>query len=292
MQRISFVKQIVLGIVLGALLLPTAAEAQFGGVVHDPKQTAMHIANWSETLAKWEQAIRRYEQMILHLSNLPGILGTIEQTLAFDKKMRTTISNIGQLIRMSYRLKNQIQNIVLSQARALSAIEARLRNGILDPEQDRRDFEEYLRSSVGRYSQETIAELERLEMMDNQLERLNHEKAMAEAEAAGLERQVEAKGEEVEALQNCDSCTDKDVEMAKLSLDLTDLQRQAEAAHKEARRLQDLATRRVQEIEQRRMQEVGFGRQIKTLNDGWRQLTHAKRRLREKMRHDSTTDGQ
>lgn len=287
MHRISFIKQIILGVVLGGLLLPASAQAQFGGIVHDPKQTAMHIANWSETLAKWEQAIRQYEQMILHLSNLPGILGTVEQTLAFDKKMRTTISDIGQLIRMSYRLKNQIQNIVISQAHALSAIETRLRNGIFDPEQDRRDFEEYLRSSIGRYSQETIAELERLEKMDNQLERLNHEKAMAEAEAAGLEQQVKAKTDEIAALQNCDSCTDKDVQMAKLSLDLTNLQHQTEDAHKETRRLQGLATERVQEIEQRHMQEVSFGRQIKTLNDGWKQLTQAKQWLREKMRHDS-----
>ncbi len=290
MHRIPLVKQIILGIVLGAMLLPMPVEAQFGGIVHDPKQTAMHIANWSETLAKWEQAIRQYEQMILHLSNLPGILGTVEQTLAFDKKMRSTISDIGQIIRLSYRLKNQIQNIVISQARALSAIEARLRSGIFDPEQDRRDFEEYLRNSIGRYSQETIAELERLEKMDNQLERLNHEKAMAEAEAAGLEQQVKAKTDEIVALQNCDSCTDKDVQMAKLSLDLTNLQHQTEDAHKEARRLQDLATERVQEIEQRHMQEVSFGQQIKTLNDGWKQLTQAKQWLREKMRHDSTTD--
>ena len=38
-----------------------------------------------------------------------------------------------------------------------------------------RDFEEYLRDSIGRTSQDTIANLERLTRMDNQLERMRIE---------------------------------------------------------------------------------------------------------------------
>jgi len=60
----------------------------------------------------------------------------------------------------------------------------RLRNGIFDPEADKRDFEEYLRYGIGRTAQDTESELERLKRMDNQFERLEYDHQSAADKAA------------------------------------------------------------------------------------------------------------
>jgi hypothetical protein len=51
----------------------------------------------------------------------------------------------GQVIRLTFRVKNQLTNLITGNLRAIANMERRLRNGIFDPEADRRDFEEYLR---------------------------------------------------------------------------------------------------------------------------------------------------
>jgi chromosome segregation ATPase len=81
----------------------------------------------------------------------------------------------------------------------LKSIDDRLRNGIFDPEKDLRDLDDYLRSSIGRSSQDSLANLERLRRMDNTLERMYLElsklqKAQADAhlEAKALKAQLRA----------------------------------------------------------------------------------------------------
>ncbi|MGH9840141.1 MAG: hypothetical protein ACREEM_15275 [Blastocatellia bacterium] len=76
------------------------------------------------------------------------------------------MSNWGQVIRLTFRVKNQLANLITGNIRAIANMERRLRNGIFDPEADKRDFEEYLRYGIGRTAQDTESELERLKRMD------------------------------------------------------------------------------------------------------------------------------
>ena len=101
----------------------------------------------------------------------------------------------------------------------------RLRNGILDPEADRRDFEEYLRYGIGRTARDTESELERLKKIDNQFERLECDHQIA--------ADLEGKKEELERLKNCDACTEKDRDIERLSFEIAKLEEKMTQAQSE-----------------------------------------------------------
>src|SRR5215468_3227996 len=93
-----------------------------------------------------------------------------DDLVAKQKNAITTMSNIGRTVRASFKLKDQLEAIVTTRLDMIKRIDDRLRNGIFDPEADLRDLDEYLKSSIGRSSQDTIANRERLARMDNELE--------------------------------------------------------------------------------------------------------------------------
>jgi hypothetical protein len=109
--------------------------------------------------------------------------------------MRKFISYWGHAIRMSFRVKNQLVNLVTGAARAVMNIEQRLRNGIFDPEADNRDFAEYLRYGIGRTAQDAESEVERLKRMDNQLERIIYDHQRESEQLAGLNAYIATKKE-------------------------------------------------------------------------------------------------
>lgn len=100
------------------------------------------LNRWLETVNQYS---RMYENAVGQLTNLKDILRTADELLAQDKRLRSLMSNWGQVIRLSFRIKNQLTNLITGNIRAIANMEQRLRNGIFDPEADRRDFEEYLR---------------------------------------------------------------------------------------------------------------------------------------------------
>src|SRR5262245_22458989 len=172
---------IICGIVL-AELFSTApkAQAQFGfGIVHDPIAYSLQVEKRIEELQRWIETVahyaRIYESAVNQLTTLRGVLKNAEELLGFDRKMLSTISDIGRSIRTSFRIKNQVESLIVGQARALKEIDSRLRRGIFDPDADKRDLEDYLRSSIGRTSQDALANIERLERMDNGVARAHYD---------------------------------------------------------------------------------------------------------------------
>jgi len=188
-------KQITLGVILAAVLLPTPARAQW--TVFDPANYKIQIKKQIDDLSRWLQTVNQYmamyENAVGQLTNLKGILQTADEMLAHDKRMRKFISYWGQAIRMSFRVKNQLVNLVTGAARAVMNIEQRLRNGIFDPEADKRDFAEYLRYGIGRTAQDAESEVERLKRMDNQLERIIYDHQRESEQLAGLNAYIAAK---------------------------------------------------------------------------------------------------
>jgi hypothetical protein len=287
MRNNSTGKQIILGIVLAVVLLPAPAQAQW--TVFDPTNFSLQITNQIDSLNRWLETInqytRMYENAVGQLTNLKGILRTVDDALAHERKMRHFISNWGQAIRMTFRLKNQLVNLVTGAVRAVMNIEQRLRNGIFDPEANKRDFEEYLRYGIGRSAQDTEAELERLQKMDNQLERLNYDHQRESEQLAQLHTYITAKREELERLKDCDECTDKDRDLEQLSFEIAKLEEKAAKSEADISRLFDQKAKRVEEIYKMEEERRHFGGSVRHMNRAWRGMTEATVKLREELQN-------
>ena len=59
-------------------------------------------------------------------------------------------------------LKRAIETMVISRLNMIKSMKTRLMSGIFDPEADLRDFEDYLRNSIGRQEQDKIATMNRI----------------------------------------------------------------------------------------------------------------------------------
>src|SRR5262245_187993 len=280
-------KQITLGVILAAVLLPTPARAQW--TVFDPANYKMQIKNQIDQLSRWMQTVNQYmtmyENAVGQLTNLKGVLQTADELLAHDKRMRQFISYWGQAIRMSLRVKDQLVNLVTGAARAVMNIERRLRNGIFDPEADKRDFAEYLRYGIGRTAQDAESEVERLKRMDNQLERILYDHQRESEDLAQLYSYIAAKKEELERLKDCDDCTDKDRDLEQLSFEIAKLEEKATKTQNEVSRLFDQKAKRVEEIYKIEEERTRFGRTIITMNKAWRGIADATVKLRENLQN-------
>jgi DNA repair exonuclease SbcCD ATPase subunit len=223
MRKKSLFSQLTLGLLIGILIMPARpAQAQFGfGVVFDPKAYALQIEKRIEEAQRY---VEMFDNAVQQLTTLKGVLEQSEELLAKQRNAITTMSNIGRTVRASFQLKEQLEAIIKTRLNMLRSIDDRLRRGILDPEADLRDLEEYLRTSIGRSSQDTVANLERLMRMDNTLARWELEwqkakKVLKDAQSDRKAAEAELKRQEdlpeperyasciasaIEKISNCD----------------------------------------------------------------------------------------
>jgi hypothetical protein len=271
MRKKSFLHQLMLGLLIGLLLMPPQiAHAQW--TVFDPAQYKLQISKKLEEATRWIQTVNYYSEK---LTRLKGILDLTEDLVAKQRNAITTMSNIGQTVRGTFQLKRQLEALVTTRIRALKSIDDRLRNGIFDPEQDMRDFEEYLRDSIGRKSQDTVANLERLSRMDNKLERLRKDMETARARRAWAEgKQTETlkKLKEEDAKPTSDRCASciaaLNQEMASYEVMITQLD--SEISRLDAEILERVKLYNV-EMEER----VRFGEQVQSMNERWRRFNNS-----------------
>ena len=178
MRRLSLIKQLLIGLLLGITITPTQpVQAQW--TVFDPTSYAAQIEEMAREVDRWMQTVQHYTAMydkaVKQVTSLGGILTIVDQQLARNKNLISSVAQIGQTVRHIYLLKRQIENMVECRIRAIQQLDSRLKAGIFNPQQDLQDLEEYLRNSIGRSSQNTLANLERLANMDNEFERLRYE---------------------------------------------------------------------------------------------------------------------
>ena len=119
-------KSFVLGFVLAALLLPATGYAQW--TVFDPANYTFQVSKKLEEFNRWLETVRQYTQMyenaVGQLTNLQGILRTVDDALANERQMRRFLSYWGQAVRLVFRVKNQLVNLVTGAARAVLNIAA------------------------------------------------------------------------------------------------------------------------------------------------------------------------
>ena len=178
MRKLSLIKQLLIGLLLGITITPTQpVQAQW--TVFDPTSYAAQIEEMAREVDRWMQTVQHYTAMydkaVKQVTSLGGILTIVDQQLARNKNLISSVAQIGQTVRHIYLLKRQIENMVECRIRAIQQLDSRLKAGIFNPQQDLLDLEEYLRDSIGRSSQNTLANLERLANMDNEFERLRYE---------------------------------------------------------------------------------------------------------------------
>lgn len=206
MRLLRFSKHTLVGILLGLLLTPglvTPPHAQAQWLTFDHPSFLLKVQDMAQQLDRWMKTVQHYTDMydkaVKQVTSLGGILTTLDKQLARNKDLVASIAEIGKTVRQVYQLKRQIENMVQCRIRAVKSLDSRLRAGIFDPQQDLQDLEEYLTNSIGRTSQDTVANAERLANADNEFERMRYELQLAygrlaEAEAAlkQFEKMVDA----------------------------------------------------------------------------------------------------
>ena len=206
MKLRSFTKHTLIGILLGLILTPgfiTPPAAQAQWAVFDASNYAAKLEEMQRELDRWMKTVEHYTKMydkaVQQVTSLGGMLKTVDQQLARNKQFVASVAEIGKAVRQIYQLKRQIESMVQCRIRAIRSLDSRLKAGIFNPQQDLQDLEEYLRDSIGRSSQDTIANIERLANADNEFERLRYELQLAygrlaEGEAAlkEFEKMLEA----------------------------------------------------------------------------------------------------
>ena len=139
-------REILCGLLLGLLIMPPPpARAQlFGGIVFDPKNYALQITKKIDEANQFLQTLLYYQQLytnaVNQLTTLRGVLQTVERELDKNLEIARITNDIAGIIRGSYQLRRQVENMVRYQIASLQRIDDRLKNGILDPERDLQDF--------------------------------------------------------------------------------------------------------------------------------------------------------
>src|SRR5882724_5068328 len=194
-------RNILLGLLIGTILAPSPAKAQF--TVFDPAQYSLQIERQIKEASRWLERVKQYTEEINRLaeqlSTMKGILGQADKLVLHNANLTRTMAQIGQTVRDVFALKRAIETMVISRLNMIKSIKTRLMNGVFDPQADLRDFEDYLRNSIGRTEQDKIATMNRIAMFDATLARLYHDLQTAEARQAGAALEMKQAKDKLES---------------------------------------------------------------------------------------------
>jgi chromosome segregation ATPase len=273
-MRKSLLYQLTLGMLVGALMMPAQpAYAQLlGGVVFDLKNYALQVEKRLEEAARHVQT---FDNAVQRLTTLRGVLQQAEELVAKNRNAITTMSNIGRTVRAAFQLEEQFRAIITTRLTMLKSIDDRLRRGIFDPQRDLRELEDYLRRSIGRTSQDEVANLERLQNMDNTLNRLIYERDKAHAALAKVETDRAvivldlAKIESQPESQRCAEC------IANLNTKLSNCDLLIVQYNNSINNLVLQIEERVRRYQSINNERRAFGEEVNTTNKAWSEFNDA-----------------
>jgi len=274
----NLIKRILLGILLGAILTPATTQAQF--TVFDPAQYSLQIERQIEEANRWLERVKHYtdeiNKMVEQITTMKGVLTQAEKLVLHNANLTRTMAQIGQTIRDVFALKRAMETMVISRLNMIKSIRSRLASGIFDPQADLRDFEDYLRNSIGRTEQDKIATMNRIAMFDATLARLYHDLQTAEARQAGAALEMKQAKDKLEAelakadTEQCASCiSDLKVEIASCEKMIADLDTQ----------ISNLSTQiedRVKLYNLTMEERVRIANRVKATDEAWDQLSIVK----------------
>src|ERR1051325_8832021 len=277
----SVVKFFLLGVLVGDLLLPTTVLGQW--TVFDPAQYSLQIERQIEEANRWLERVKQYSEEINklaeQLSTMKGVLGQAERLVLHNDNLTRTMAQIGQTVRDVFALKRAMETMVISRLRMIKSIKTRLMNGIFDPDADLRDFEDYLRNSIGRQEQEKIATMNRIAMFDATLARLYHDLQTAQARQAGAAAQMKQAKDKLDAelakpqVDQCAHCiSDLKLEIANCEKMIADLDAQITNL---STQIEDRVKRYNLTMEER----VRIANQVKATDEAWNTLNIVRNRI-------------
>ena len=274
----NLMKRVLLGILLGAILSPATTQAQF--TVFDPAQYSLQIERQIEEANRWLERVKHYtdeiNKMVEQITTMKGVLTQTEKLVLHNANLTRTMAQIGQTVRDVFALKRAIEAMVISRLNMIKSIKSRLASGIFDPQADLRDFEDYLRNSIGRTEQDKIATMNRIAMFDATLARLYHDLQTAEARQAGAALEMKQAKDKLEAelakpdTEQCASCiSDLKLEIASCEKMIADLDTQ----------ISNLSTQiedRVKLYNLTMEERVRIANRVKATDEAWDQLSIVK----------------
>lgn len=272
------IKHILLGILIGGLLVPATAQAQW--TVFDPAQYSLQIERQIEEANRWLERVRQYSEEINklaeQLSTMKGVLGQAEKLVLHNANLTRTMAQIGQTVRDVFALKRAIETMIISRLRMIKSIKTRLMNGIFDPDADMRDFEDYLRNSIGRQEQDKIATMNRIAMFDATLARLYHDLQTAQARQAGAAQELKQAKDKLDAelakptVEQCAHCiSDLKLEIGSCEMMIADLDTQITNL---STQIEDRVKRYNLTMEER----VRIANQVRATDEAWSKLNIVK----------------
>jgi chromosome segregation ATPase len=277
MMRNYLSRYLIVGPLLGMLIVPAApVQAQF--TVWDPTNYALQLAKKIEEANRWLETVRHYttlvDKTVQQLTTMQGVLRNVDEQLARNVRLVRFVSSVGQIVRGSYQLKRQLEGMIRYRIAMLKTIDDRLRNGIFDPQQDLNVLENYLKFTIGRSADETVARLDKLARNDSQLEswcvrrtQIQKDLAVARETLKQAETQLEAEKNKSDADQsNVAHLNDVILQQQNLISDL----------EKEHSDLQSKITERAAKYGLRLQDMENFAFSIMTVNDGWLTLQQTK----------------
>src|SRR5437667_6435629 len=268
------IKRIFLGLLLGAILTPVTAQAQF--TVFDPAQYALQIERQIEEANRWLERVKHYtdeiNKRVEKIPTMKGVMSQAEKLVLHNANLTRTMAQLGQTVRDVFALKRAMETMVISRLNMIKSIKTRLMSGIFDPQADLRDFEDYLRNSIGRTEQDKIATMNRIAMFDATLARLYHDLQTAEAREAGAALEMKQAKDKLEAElakpqeEQCAHCiSDLKLEIANCEKMIGDLDTQITNL---STQIEDRVKRYNLTMEER----VRIANQVKATDEAWDNL--------------------
>ena len=274
----NVMNRILLGVLLGAILTPAPTQAQW--TVFDPAQYALQIERQIEEANRWLERVNHYtaeiNKMVEQLTTMKGVLAEAEKLVLHNAKLTRTMAQIGRTVREVFALKRAMETMIISRLRMIMSIKSRLTSGIFDPQADLRDFEDYLRNSIGRTAEDKIATMNRIAMFDATLARLYHDLQTAEARQAGAALEMKQAKEKLDdelakpQTEQCGTCiSDLKLEIASCEKMIADLDTQ----------ISNLSTQieeRVKLYNLTMEERVRIANRVKATDEAWDQLSIVK----------------
>ena len=219
------------------------------------------------------------DKALQQLSTMQGVLRTAEEQLSRNVRLVRLVSSVGQIIRGSYLLERHLETMIRYRISMLQNIDDRLKAGIFNPEADLNDLENYLKYTIARSSQDTVAKLDKLARNDSQLESWCLRRAQIQEKLA-LARDVRDKAQmQLETEKNkadpdqANMAHLNDVILRQWSI-IVDLE-------KEHAELQDKIPERAAKYGLRLQDMENFAFSILTVNNGWSSLQQTKEQIEQ-----------
>jgi predicted nucleic acid-binding Zn-ribbon protein len=293
MRRISFTKQVVLGFIMGAILLtmcPLRAEAQLA--TFDKPNWLLKLEEMEKELDRWVEKVNQYNKMYekaeQHLTRLTNILQKVDEQLARNKKLVVVVASVGRMVRKAFALKRQFENMIHCRIISVERLWGRLRSGILNPQQDMRDLEEYIKNSMGRSAEDELSKMERLSRLDNEFERMRYDLAQAYARLAEAEQMLKQYQEMLDAEMEKPEHERYAADVIQHQILLC--QQWIEQLHTQINDLTAKITERAKRYGMVIDQRADFGKQVNNTNDGFGACIEGKKETLEEIDREFEPD--